>query len=276
MTLHIRTITPNHVVYVSDRLIHTPTSYIELANDRYKHLILICDDARVVTSFAGIAGVPIPSKDAASELANGTIAWITEVFQETSKKHHRIEQHLNDLRDQVQNHIDFLRNRHNLSSDSVRLAIQISGWIRDIQFDCVIDNYLDTFCRAGPTRPSFTTRHRTYEDEEFEDGSKIFILGNEYLGGKLEHFCEQLSKVARREDPKEIFETSVEIIRAAAPDSNGRVGYNCSGVRISRNDPGIQVFDARDESIWDTVMPNTVLSTSRISLSTMNMRGRKL
>ena len=84
MTLHIRTITPNHVVYVSDRLIHTPTSYIELANDRYKHLILICDDARVVTSFAGIAGVIVPSKDAASELANGTIDWITEVFQETS------------------------------------------------------------------------------------------------------------------------------------------------------------------------------------------------
>lgn len=275
MTLHIRTITPNHVITVSDRLIFTPTGYIELGDDRYKHLILICDDARVVTSFAGIAGIIIPSKKDASELKNGTIDWITEVFQETSRKAHGIEQHLNDLRDQVQDHIDSLRNQYNLPSDSVKLAIQISGWIGDVQFDCVIDNYLDTFCRAGPTRPSFTTRHRTYEDEEFEDGSKIFILGQEYLGGKLEHFCEQLSKVARREDPKEIFETSVAIIRAAAPDSNGRVGYNCSGVRISRNDPGIQVFDDRDESIWDTVMPNTILSTSRISASTMNMRGCK-
>jgi hypothetical protein len=275
MTLHIRTITPNHVIYVSDRMVHTPTGYIELANDRYKHLILICNNARVVTSFAGIAGVIVPSRKAASELKYGTIDWITEVFQETSKKHHRIEQHLNDLRDQVQDHIDCLRNQYNLRPDSVKLAIQISGWILDIQFDCVIDNYLDTFWRAGPTRSSFTTRHKTYEDEKFEDGSKISIIGKEYLEGKLDHLCEQLLKVARHEDPKGIFETSVEIIRAAAPDSNGCVGYNCSGVRISRNDPGIQVFDDRDESVWDTVMPNTVLSTSRISASTRNMRGRK-
>jgi len=275
MTLHIRTITPNHVVYVSDRLIYTPTGYIELADDRYKHVILITDDARVVTSFTGIAGVVFPSKEAASELVNGTLDWITEVFRKTAKKHHGIDQHLNDLRDQVQGHIDFLRNKYCLGSDSVKLAIQVSGWTQDIQFDCVIDNYLDTHCYAGPTRSSFTTRTKTFEGEKFEDGSEIFIVGREYLGGKLDDFCKQLSEVARREDPKKIFETSVEITRAAAVDSNGQVGYNCSGVRISRGDPGIQVFDARDQSIWDTVMPNIIYSTSRISLGVRNIHGRK-
>jgi len=52
MTIHINTITPNHVITVSDRLLSTPTGHIELGDDRYKHLILICDDARVVTSVA--------------------------------------------------------------------------------------------------------------------------------------------------------------------------------------------------------------------------------
>ena len=275
MTLHIRTITPNHVIYVSDRLLYTPTCYIELGDDRYKHLILICDDARVVTSFAGIAGILIPSKSGVSELKNGTIDWITKVFQNTSKNDHRIETHLNDLRSRVQDHIDSLGKRFKVPSSSLKLAIQVSGWIGDVQFDCVIDNYLNTFCSAGETRPSFTTRYKTYEEEKFEDGSQIFFIGKEFLGEKFDGFCEQLTDVAKREDPKEIFETSVTIIREASKKSNGRVGNNCSGVRISRNDPGIQVFDKRDESVWDTVMPNTILSTSRVSGSTTNMRGRK-
>lgn len=276
MTLHIRTITPNHVIYVSDRLLYTPTGYIELGDDRYKHLILICDDARVVISFAGIAGILPPAKSGASELKNGTIDWLTKVFQDTSKKDHRIEAHLNDLRSQIQDHINSLRNRFKLPSSSVKLAIQVSGWVGEIQFDCIIDNYLNTYCCTSETRPAFTTRHKTYEEEKFEDGSQIFFIGKEFLGDKFDSFCRQLTDVARREDPKEIFKTSVTIIREAAKKSNGRVGYNCSGVRISRNDPGIQVFDKRDESIWDTVMPNTILSTSRISASTTNMRGRKL
>lgn len=276
MTLHIRTITPNHVIYASDRLINTDTGYIELGDDRYKHLILVCDDARVVTSFAGIAGILQPTKSGQSELKNETIDWLKKVFQETSKREHGIEAHLNDLRSQIQGHIDSLKNKFRLPSSKVKLAVQISGWIGEVQFDCVIDNYLDKYCCAGSTRPTFTTRHRTYEMEKFEDGSLLFFIGKAFLGDKFNSFCDQLTEVARSENPKEIFETCVTIIREAAKNNKDCVGHNCSGARISRNDPGIEVFNDRDETVWDTVMPNTILSTSRISASTMNMRGRKL
>jgi hypothetical protein len=261
MTIHILTITPNHVITVSDRLIYTPSGYIELGDDRYKHLILICDNARVVTSFAGIAGIVFPSRKGKSIVKHETIDWITKVFQETSNKSHRIDDHLNDLRDQIQPHIDSLKQKYNLQSDTVKLAIQISGWVGASQFNCVIDNYLDISCRSNPTRPQFKTRHKIYGNEISKNRSSLF---------------DELVKISKKEKPKEIFQTSVKIIRAAAINSNGRVGMNCSGVRISRNDPGIEAFDDRDQSIWNVVMPNTVLSTSKVSGTTSNMRGRNL
>jgi hypothetical protein len=145
MTLHIRTFTPHHVIYVSDRLLSTPSRSIELADDRYKHLVLICDDARVIIGFSGIAGILTDRE--ASGLKHGTLDWITEVLQNTSKRAHGLQQHINDLRDQVQGHIDGLRKKYRLSSDEVKLAIQISGWVGDVQYDCVIDNYLDIYCK---------------------------------------------------------------------------------------------------------------------------------
>jgi len=229
------------------------------------------------TSFAGIAGI-ISSRKGVLIVEHETLDWLTEVFQETSKKAHGIDNHLNDLRDKVQPHIDMLRKKLNLPSDSpkIKLAIQISGWVGDVQFHCVIDNYLDNYSRTGPTRPYFKTRYKLYEDRMFEDGSKIIIIGQEFISENKDHLFEGLFEVSRRENPKEIFETSVKIIRTAAVNSNGYVGFNCSGVRISRSDHGIQVFDDRDQSVWDVVMPNTTYSTSQISLSTKNMRGRKL
>jgi len=45
------------VVSVSDRLIATSVGYRELDDDRYKHLLLLTDDARVIITFAGFAGI---------------------------------------------------------------------------------------------------------------------------------------------------------------------------------------------------------------------------
>ena len=246
-----------------------------MGDDRYKHLVLICDDARVVISFAGIAGIIYPSKKGPSILKHETIDWLTEVLRQTSKKSHRIDDHLNDLRDQIQPHIAKLKKQCNLSSDALKFAIQISGWVGKSQFDCVIDNYLDSHVRAGPTRQYFETRYKIFEDKMFEDGSKILIIGEEYLKKENDYLCQELLfEASLRGDPKEIFATSVKIIRTAAADSNGCVGLNCSGIKISRNDPGIECFDKRDEPIWDVVMPNTIYSTSRISCSTTNILGR--
>jgi hypothetical protein len=276
MTIHILTITPNHVITVSDRLIYTPSGYIELGDDRYKHLILICDNARVVTSFAGIACIVFPSRKGKSFVKHETIDWITKVFQETSKKAHGIDDHLNDLRDQIQPHIDSLKQKYNLQSDKLKLAIQISGWVGVSQFNCVIDNYLDTSCLSSTIRPQFKTRHKIYGNEISKNRSSIFVIGREFLNEKKADLFDELVKISKKEKPKEIFQASVKIIRAAAINSNGRVGMNCSGVRISRNDPGIEAFDDRDQSVWDVVMPNTVLSTSKVSVTTSNMRGRNL
>ena len=275
MTLHIRTITPNHVITVSDRLLYTPAGYIELGDDRYKHLVLICDDARVAVSFAGIAGIPKPNNNGNLDLHEGTINWLTEVIQKTSKNAHGINQHINEIRNQVQDRIVFLMGKYHLPWSVAKLAIQICGWIGDEQFDCVVDNCLDNQWQAGKTRKSFKTRHRTYRNDSFEDGSWISFLGQKNLAEQQGSLCDNLTQVARREDPKAIFDASVAIIRAAAVKSNGSIGYNCSGIRISRNDPYIQALDDRDETIWDTVMPNIIISTSRISASTTNMRGRK-
>jgi hypothetical protein len=56
MTLHVVTITPEHVLSVSDRLISTSGGIKELDDDRFKHVTLQTDDARAVISFAGFAG----------------------------------------------------------------------------------------------------------------------------------------------------------------------------------------------------------------------------
>lgn len=274
--MHILTITPNHVITVSDRLLYTPSGFIELGDDRYKHLIPICDNARVVTSFAGIAGIVLPSVKGESIVKHETIAWITEVFQETSKNAHGIDDHLNDLRDKVQQHIDNLKSKYSLQSDTVKLAIQISGWVGNSQFNCIIDNYLDTYYRSSSTRPQFKTRHKIYANEISNDRTNIFVIGREYLKEKNVDLCIDLEEISKQENPKEIFRSSVKIIRAAAIDNDGRVGMNCSGVRISRNDPGIEAFDDRNQSVWDVVMPNIIFSTSKISVASSSTRGRNL
>ena len=51
------------------------------------------------------------------------------------------------------------------------------------------------------------------------------------------------------------------------------MGWNCSGVRITRNDPGIEAFDDRDTTKYDMVMPNCIQSTSKFSGYVANIKG---
>ena len=276
MTLHITTITPNHVISVSDRLVATSGGYIELDNDRYKHLILKTDDARVIVTFAGFAGIPASD----GTLGKTTIDRLTRIIQNTSSKgYHLIGEHIKDIFNSVSRRINKLKKlkKCGISAKDLRLAIVISGWIGQEQFNYVIDNCLEkAWTWSGKARDSFKARYRNYGKAKFKDGSYIVFLGNERLGLKQRALRRCLELYARNEEPEKIFGASVKIIRAASSQSKGTIGMNCSGVRISRNDPGIQIFNDRSDKLYyDVVMPNIITSTSKISCSVTDMKGKK-
>ena len=261
---------PDHVVTVSDRLIITSGGYRELDDDKYKHLILLTDDARLVISFAGFAGI----LGRGNLLKETMLDWLTKVIQNTSKNgHHNINQHLNDIRDHANDYIDKLK-KHRIPSTHLPLAIQISGWIGYEQFHCVIENCLNKQgVWSDQAGSGFTTRWRNYGTANFEQGNYVLFLGNDSHAKKEKELCEMLLNI--NENPKKIFHTSVNIIRAVAPKSDGTIGVNCSGIRMSKNDPGIEVYDDRNTEIYDVVMPNCILSKSSISATVSNMKGRK-
>jgi len=274
MTLHVTTITPSHVVSVCDRLLYTPGRYIELGDDTYKHFILICDDAKAAVSFAGFAGIISRTPDGRDILIEDTLDWLTDLATQGSKSFHDLDSHLNQFRDSAQPHLDELQRKYTLSAEDRRLAIQICGWKYHTQFNCVIHNYMDHHCNVVETRDSFTTHIKTYEDEPFDDGSCIFFLGQRAIAIHDTTSCAHLNDVAATNDAKAIFDSSVALVRAAAVKSPSSIGTNCSGLRLTRDDPGIQVFDDRPGALWDTVMPNVVKSTSTMSAVVRNMRGR--
>jgi len=269
MTLHVTTFTPSHVVSVCDRLLSVQGKCVELADDRYKHFVLICDNARVAVSFCGIAG----SVDRNNRLVDDTLDWLTNVASATAHSRHDIDSHLNDFRDQLQPRINYLKSKYHLASEKLKLAVQVCGLVRETPFNCVIHNYLNRKCDAVQRRPSFTTHHKTYDAASFQHGCCIFLLGQRVLAIAEKTLCNQLDAVALKGDPRQIFEASVAVIRAAARRSRGTIGNNCSGLRITRGDAGIEVFDDRLGTIWDTVMPNVVKSTSGMSFEVRNMRG---
>ena len=218
MTLHINIITPNHVINVSDRLISTPTGYKEFDNDRYKHMVLITDDAKAVISFAGFAGL----SDTGGQLKESMIDWLTKVIQETSAKgHHGMAKHLDDIWSHAQEYMNKLRSR--MQPKYLRLAVLVSGWDGAEQFNYVIDNCLETNLDwTNEARPIFQQRFKKYGDAKFEDGSYILFLGDAQLARRQTTLIEQLELDARSEQPRKIFDTSVKVIRAAAAESNDR------------------------------------------------------
>lgn len=276
MTLHITTITPYHIITVSDRLIATASEskigYRDLDNDLYKHLILITDDARMTISFAGFAGL--------KSSPNQTIEWLTEVISNTSRDgFHTIEKHLSNIAIAANDYIVQYKKKR-VPAAALRLAIYACGWVGtkeygEVQYCCVIDNYIDKWWTWTPkARSKFTMRVKHYGNAKFEDGSYIAFLGNDRLGLKQRALLKVLESYARKEDPQKIFESSVSVIRAAASMSNGSIGYNCSGIRNSKGDQGIQAFDSRETAEYDTIMPNTIISTSNISGYVANMKGK--
>lgn len=271
MTLHINTITPNHIISVSDRLLSTSTGYIEDSNDRYKHLILITDDARVIVTFSGFAG--IIGKNGALE--ESTIDWLTKVIMNTAHDgHHKLwEDHIKDIKNDAEKRIEKLRARK-ISLSKLQLAIFIAGDYKGDLFGFIIDNSIEKYWTcAKVARISFRTAYKNYSMEKFEDGCYIAFLGHERLAMKQRVLRRSLERYARSEDVKKIFQTSVEIIRAVSKISGGTVGWNCSGVRITRNEPGIECFDDRKTEKYDMVMPNCIRSTSKVSFSVTNIKG---
>ena len=274
MTLHINTITPNHIISVSDRLLSTSTGYIEDANDRYKHLILITDDARVLVTFSGFAG--IVRKNGAHE--ESTIDWLTNVIMNTAHdgRHKLWEDHIKDIKNDAEKRIEKLHTQDNIPLSKLRLAIFIAGEYKGDLFGFIIENSIEKYWTwAEVPRPSFRIAYKNYSMQKFEDGCYIAFLGNERLAMKQRVLLRSLERYARNEDIKNIFQTSVNIIRAVSKISEGSVGWNCSGVRITRNEPGIEAFDDRDTTKYDMVMPNCIRSTSKDSFSVGNIKGIK-
>lgn len=272
MTLHITTITPKHIISVSDRLLATPTGYKEIDNDKYKHLILITDDANTVITFAGFAGL--------AGAKETTIDWLTKVASNTSREgHHNIRKHLTDIRRHADDYISKFK-KSGINSSDLRLAIVVFGWVGtkeygDVQYRCIIENCLeDPWVWSAKARPKFSLRETHYGDAKFRDGSYHQFLGQEQLGIKQVSLRNLLAEHARENDPKKIFKTSVKIIRAASSESSGSIGINCSGVRMSKGDSGIEILNDRDTSKYDIVMPNSVTSISKGLLVTLgNIKG---
>ena len=274
MTLHINTITPNHIISVSDRLLSTSTGYIEDANDRYKHLILITDDARVLVTFSGFAG--IIGKNGALE--ESTIDWLTNVIMDTARdgRHKLWEDHIKDIKNDAEKRIEKLQSQYKIPLSKLQLAIFIAGDYKGDLFGFIIDNSIEKIWTwAKVARTSFRTAYKNYSMEKFEDGCYIAFLGNERLAMKQRVLLRSLERYARNEDIKNIFQTSVNIIRAVSKISKGSVGWNCSGVRITRNNPGIEAFDSRDAKKYSIVMPNCIQSTSKFSGYVANIKGIK-
>lgn len=263
MTLHVLTIMPNHVVIVSDRLV-TAGNGQEIDSDRYKHFVLLTDDARAIVSFAGFAGVPGEKT---------TIDWLVEVILATCRQgHHSIDQHLTDIWKHAQEYVEGFRKRGN-DWKQLRLVIMVSGWVGPEQFNCVIDNCLDRYWTwSEEACSSFKTRIRNYAEYGLKDGCAIGFLCNERLALKQRGLQRKLAIVARREEIEKVVTTAIEMIRAVAPASKGTVGLNCSSIRISRDDPGIQAYDYRDITAYD-VLPDCVISQSGKCAAIRDFKG---
>jgi hypothetical protein len=264
MTLHVVTITPNHILSVSDRLISTSGGLIELDDDRFKHVTLQTDDARAVISFAGFAG--ILGRD--RKVKETTADWLTGVLENTMKAgYHGIDRHLNDIRDRTNQYLSSLRKK--LPSGDLRLAIIVSGWAGSDAFNCVMDNCVEPGMKwSMHARDSLTVRIRKYAEDKFPAGCYVIFLCNELIAKKQTDLRRLLQLKAIQGDVEGMFDASVQIIRAtsADPESKGTIGKKCSGICISRNTPGFTPFHNRvDPKIW-TVMPNHVTSTTLLKL----------
>ncbi len=277
MTLHITTITQNHIISVSDRLISTSRGFIELDKDHYKHLILTTPGAKVVITFAGLAGLA----DSSNKIKESILDKITSILGVTSSEgKHQILVHLSDVKKNIEEHFRRLKTQ-GLLYRNLRLVIAIWGFLGTkehgpLQYGCFIDNCLDEqFKWLSEARGNFYMRHKFFLKRELKKGCIIHFLGNELLAARQRPLIRLLKIYAKKEEPIKVFETAVKIIRAVQLHSNGTVGYNCSGIRITKDSPGMEVYDDRDYTEWEVVMPNCIRSSPRMSMVVSNMKGKR-
>jgi hypothetical protein len=259
MTLHITTFTPFHIITVSDRLLSCGSDiHVELADDQDKYFALFCKDARVVVSFTGHAGRPSYAGDGSYRLVDSTIDWLTDLASKAPSKD--LNSHVNRLRDEAQLYVSNLAN----GGASVPLGIQVCGWKSETQFNCVIENCMDENFMWGAASDSITTRSKIFSQWSPNDEAHILILGpqrNIALSESKEHGI--LKRAAMTNDPRAIFDASVALIRAVALKNPTRVGTNCSGIRMSRNNKFNEIYEDRNSS--RRVAPNVVTPVGSIT-----------
>jgi len=194
MTLHVTTITQNHIITVSDRLISTSKGFKELDKDRFKHLILTTPGAKVVVTFAGFAGIADSSKN----IKESTLDKITNILGVTSSEgKHQILAHLSDLKMNIESYIRGLKT-FRISNRSLKLVIAIWGFLDTVehgslQYCCFIDNCLDESFKWLPeARDNFYMRHKFFLREEIKRDCIIHFLGNELLASRQRSFIRLL------------------------------------------------------------------------------------
>ena len=268
MTLHVITVTPEHILCVSDRLITTSGNSVEVDDDRFKHVTLQTDDARAVISFAGFAG----KLNRYGILNETTADWITNVLVDTMEAgHHGINQHLTDLKDRIKKYHSELK--QSLPLDVIRLAIIVSGWAGSNAFNCVIDNCIETDLTWLPTaRDSIKVRKKEYAGDPFLPGCYVLFPINAPIAKKYVDLRRQLQSKAILGDVEGMFDASVQIIHAvvADPESMGKVGTKCSGIHMPRDSSLFLAQHRRHEKQAWTLIPNLVISTSRYRVVVQN------
>lgn len=276
MTLHVTVKTEKHIVTACDRLISTEKGEIEMGQDLYKHLVFICDGFRGVVSFSGFAGITKDTGDSSKMiLEEATLDWITDVLSQTQVENHGFQDHIEMLGREMQPRIEYIMRKFSRPMSKLGIAVQVTGWCGDHIFSWFVDNYMDERMRSQQPRSRFKVHYKLESPEELRTGPKIMILGrNDLISHDKREFLE-LRHACASPDPKDIWRAAVALIRSVAPASNGGVGFNCSGLRLTARDPGIEGFDSRDDSIWDCVMPNVVKCRDGSIITVADMRGTK-
>ena len=277
MTLHITTITKNHIITVSDRTFSTTDgSNREIENDAYKHFLLETDDSSVTIGFAGLSGTT------SDPLA--TFDLLTKITSECQdKKLTKLEDYLNAYFSGISKYIDNFK-AAGMPEQNLGIAILIQGWIGTAEhgttrYVCALHNCLDNNSNISTTvLPTFKQRTWLFKNEDLKNGSYTLFTGNNTFARAQHQLIRQINNCATRNLTRSIFDTSVNIIHKAHIESNGTIGLNCSGLRISIDEkgtlcPGIEAYDHRKNVEYDTVMLNIYRSLTGKIISIENSKG---
>ena len=281
MTLHVVTITPNHVVCVADRLVSmfdansSDNRYVELDNDHYKHLSLITDDASAIVSYAGIAG-QIVFKDL---IGSKTIDWLSKILQKPSTQNKfLINDHLHNIKNEMDFYVGELKTK-GIPPEFLKLAIIVVGWVCGNPFMVLFHNCFSMSKHWPWPWESKASEKIQVCMQDFSKklpwqnkrGSFVCFLGHERTAMKERYLRRALANAAKSNNKRKIYDASVEIIKKVAKSSEGRgmIGENCSGIALGKTGRS-EIFNTRENVVYPSVMPSSVISTSHISMYSGN------